>query len=62
MHEIIGKVTRVEGTTKKFVVRVDYQTLGGQRGTGRNDEIPIEKKVNMIVIGTTGDARDKGKT
>jgi hypothetical protein len=61
VHEIIGKVTRVEGTTKKFVVRVDYQTLGGQRGAGRNDEIPIEKKVSMIVIGTRGDGRDKVK-
>src|SRR5713226_9614989 len=31
VHELIGKLTRVEGTTKKFVLRVDYTTLGGGR-------------------------------
>jgi hypothetical protein len=59
-HELIGKVTRVEGTTKKFVLRVDYTTLGGRNyGNGKDNEVPIDKKVAMIVIGTPGDAKGK---
>ena len=60
VHELIGKVTRVEGTTKKLVLRVDYATLGGRNyGNGKENEIPIDKKVGMIVIGTPGATKDK---
>jgi len=60
VHELIGKVTRVEGTTKKFVLRVDYTTLGGRNYVnGKDNEVPLDKKVAMIVIGTPGDAKGK---
>jgi hypothetical protein len=75
VNELAGKVTHVEGTTKKFVVRVEIKTLANpivaalsnvNNNVNKKDkdaaqEIPVDRKVKLVVIETPDPAGKEKK-
>jgi hypothetical protein len=74
VNELAGKVTSVEGTTKKLVVRVDIKTLANpivsalnnannanNKDKGSGQDIPVDRKVKLIVIETPDPAHKEKK-
>jgi hypothetical protein len=73
VNELAGKVTSVEGTTKKFVVRVEIKTLANPIVAALNNvnnannkdsaqEIPVDRKVKLVIIETPDPAgKEKSK-
>jgi hypothetical protein len=71
VNELLGKITRVEGTTKKFVVRVDIKTLANpivaalnnasNKDNDKDQEIPVDRKVALVVIETPDPAGKEKK-
>jgi hypothetical protein len=71
VNELLGKVTRVEGTTKKFVVRVEIKTLANPIVAALNNannkdkdgsqEVSVDRKVALVVIETPDPAGKEKK-
>jgi hypothetical protein len=71
VNELLGKITRVEGTTKKFVVRVEIKTLANpivaalnnikNQDKDKDQEIPVDRIVALVVIETPDPAGKEKK-
>jgi hypothetical protein len=69
VNELLGKVTRVEGTTKKFVVRVEIKTmanpivniLNNANNKDKDQEVSVDRKVAFVLIETPDPAGKEKK-